>query len=131
MLLMPAGEDVRCGRRGVCRPAALPKNRQGCFSLDLALVSGPLEIVSAGEWISAWTDERWLLLKVTDIIVVVVEPRELFNWGAAMEEMPIILLQLGDPVPVMVLGDPDSFGHVWFRRSPSCISQPRMGEGAA
>ena len=106
------GEDVRCGSRGVCRSAALPEEGQGCFSLNLALVSGPLEIVSVGEWISAWTDERWLLSKVTDFIVVVVEPRELFNWGAAMEEMPIILLQLGDPVPVMVLGDPDSFGHV-------------------
>ena len=49
--------------------------------------------------------------------------------GVATEEIPIFPLDLLDPVPVVVLGNPEGFGHVWLRRPLVAVSQPSLGKG--
>ena len=51
--------------------------------------------------------------------------------NAATEEEPVFPLDLFDPVPMVVLCDPEGFGHVWLRRPLVAESQPSLGEGAA
>ena len=60
-----------------------------------------------------------------------VPAREFLNWGAAMKEMPIIFLEPGDPVPVMVLCDPCGLGNIRLRGSLSGKLQPGVCEGPA
>ena len=73
-----------------------------------------LEVLATGERVSAFADEVLSLRNRTDFSAGV-PTREFLDWSAAMEEMPIIFLELGDPMPVMVLCDPCGFGNVWFR----------------
>ena len=73
-----------------------------------------LEVLATGVRVSAFTDEVLSLRNRTDFSAGV-PTREFLDWSAAMEEMPIIFLELGDPMPVVVLCDPSGFGNVWFR----------------
>ena len=70
-----------------------------------------LEVLATGERVPAFADEVLSLRNRTDFSAVV-PTQEFLDWGAAMEEMPIIFLELGDP---MLLCDPCGFGNVWFR----------------
>ena len=86
-----------------------------------------LEIGPDGEWITACTEEVLLLLFPNETAFGEVPTR----LGVATEEKPILPLDLFDPVPVVVFGNPESFGHVWFRRPLVAVSQPSLGEGPA
>ena len=72
-----------------------------------------LEVVAAGEWISAWTDKVLSLNRTNFSTGVPVW--EFLDWGAAMEEMPVIFLEPGDSVSVVIFRNPSCFGNVWFR----------------
>ena len=50
---------------------------------------------------------------------------------AATEEKPVLALDLLNPVPVVIFGNPEGVGHVRLRRSIVDESQPSLGEGAA
>ena len=115
--------------RGSRSADALPEDGQGLFSLCSTLVPWALEVCPDGEWITAWTDETLLLsLKETAFGVIPLGPVWL---NAATEEEPVFPLDLLNPVSMVVLCNPESFGHVWFRRPLVAESQPSLGEGPA
>ena len=88
-----------------------------------------MEVCPDGEWITARTDETLLLLlNETAFGVIPLGPVWL---NAATEEKPVFPLDLLNPVSMMVFCDPESFGHVWFRRPLVAESQPSLGEGPA
>ena len=87
-----------------------------------------MEVCPDGEWITAWTEETVLSLKETAFGVIPLGPVRL---SAATEEEPVFPLDLFDLVPMVVLCDPEGFGHVWLRRPLVAESQPSLGEGAA
>ena len=73
-----------------------------------------LEVLATGERVSTFADEVLSLRNRTEFSAGI-PTREFPDLGAAMEEIPIIFLELGDPMPVMVLCDPCGFGNVCFR----------------
>ena len=72
------------------------------------------EVLATGERVSAFADKVLSLRNRSDFSAGV-PTREFLDVGAAMEEIPIIFLELGDLMPVMVLCNPCGFGNVWFR----------------
>ena len=80
-----------------------------------------MEVCPDSEWISAWAEEMVPSLKETAFGVIPLGPVRL---SAATEEEPVFTLDLFDPVPMVVLCDPEGFGHVWLRRTLVAESQP-------
>ena len=103
---------------------------EGFFSFGSTQIPRALEIGPDGEWITACTVEVLLLL-------LLLFPNETVfgevpvRLGVATEEKPIFPLDLFDPIPVVVFGNPESVGHVWFRRPLVAVSQPSLGKGPA
>ena len=89
---------------------------------------GVVEGLPDSEWISARAEEMVPSLNETAFGVVTLSPLRL---GAATEEKPVLALDLFNPVPVVILGNPEGVGHVRLRRSIVDESQPSLGEGAA
>ena len=87
-----------------------------------------MKVCPDSEWISARAEEMVPSLNETAFGVVPLGPVRL---SAATEEEPVFTLDLFNPVPVVVLCNPEGFGHVRLRRSLIDESQPSLGEGAA